>query len=741
MVDMTSLLQRLGAFAHARHRIVLAGVVALITAVMAIAFTNPGSFTEGSSIPGSPAQKTLQDLERHFPDPNRATADVVFSAPSGDRVDQAEYRQAIDRTLRSARAVPSVVSVPAVEEAMLSPDKRTLVAEVEFSVGEDESVEQATLDRVSASGKPAQQAGLDVVFGGSAFVEESPPVSVAEGISLAVAFVILIMTFGSLLAAGLPLITAMLAVMLSLAGMVAAAQLVGIPSTAMTLSLMIGLAVGIDYALFIISRHRTQLAAGMSIGDSIARATATAGSAVVFAGLTVVIALAGLTVAGVPMLTGMGLSAAGAVAIAALLSVTLVPALLSVAGTRLVPKPNSRAARRLAASAGDDPRTMGAAWTRRVISHPRLAVVAIVIALGAAAIPAMSLKTAVGDDGGEPKGTPARVAYDTVGRDFGAGANGPLVALVTGAEGAQLERASKRVANEMSSMRDVAQVGDIDVAKDGQAARFVILPATGPTDARTKELVTRLQAASVASATASGAQAAITGQTAVDIDVAAKLQAALIPFGLTVVGLSLLLLLVAFRSIAIPIKATFGFLLSLGAAFGATVAVFQWGWLAGMLDIPVEGPVGSFVPIVVMAVLFGLAMDYEVFMVSAIREEYVRTGDVRKSIVAGSGHASRVVTAAALIMIVVFGSFLTHADADIKAIALALAVGVLVDAFVVRMTLVPAVLALLGHRAWKVPAWLDRILPHVDLEGGGETHADPKVSRRAPKAPSATLPA
>jgi RND superfamily putative drug exporter len=369
---------------------------------------------------------------------------------------------------------------------------------------------------------------------------------------------------------------------------------------------------------------------------------------------------------------------------------------------------------------------MGAAWAHRVVRRPRTAIAVGLVLLGAMTVPAFSLQTALTDDGNEPRSAATRQVYDTISRDFGPGANGPLVALVTARDAASVERAAAAATKRVAATPGVTDGGVVVVAADGRAARFVVLPSTGPKDPATKDLVARLQAGARAPAPPAGATVAITGQTAVDIDVGAKLSSALIPFGVVVIGLSLVLLLVAFRSVAIPIKAAVGFLLSIGASFGATVAVFQWGWLSGLLGVTVEGPVASFMPIVVMAVLFGLAMDYEVFMVSAMREAYAERRDARRAIVVGSAHASRVVTAAALIMVAVFGSFLMSPEVDIKPIAWALAIGVLVDAFVVRMTLVPAALALLGDRAWWVPAWLDRVLPHVDLEGGGGSPAGPQ---------------
>jgi RND superfamily putative drug exporter len=350
-------------------------------------------------------------------------------------------------------------------------------------------------------------------------------------------------------------------------------------------------------------------------------------------------------------------------------------------------------------------------------THPVRATIACALLLGTMAIPVAKLQLALSDNGSEPKTSQARQTYDRVADAFGPGANGPLVVLVTGDSRAAVQSAAGSAREQLGSAPGVATVGGVQVSDGGDAARVVITPTTGPSDPQTKQLVTRLQADAATVARETGTDVAVTGQTAVNIDVAKRLGAAVVPFTIVVVGLSFLLLMLAFRSIWIPLKATGGFLLSVGAAFGAAVAVFQWGWLAGPLGISHEGPVASFMPTIVMAVLFGLAMDYEVFLVSSIREEYHHGGDARGAIVRGARGSARVVTAAAVIMVAVFASFLTTTDADIKAIAFTLAVGVLVDAFVVRMTLVPAVLSLLGDRAWWLPRWLDRRLPDVDIEG------------------------
>lgn len=713
---MAGHLYRLGAFGARRARWVLLGWLLVLAAVAGLGVTCAGSFQTGSSVPGSQAQAALTRMDRDFHSKESQSARIVFQAPSGHRWTDADLERSLHSSLAAMGRVAGVtaVSTPP-QNGMVSPDGRMAVADVEFKAAKDTDVPAATLNAVKAAGHTTADRGVKAVYGGDAFKISHSPVGPTEMIGLGVALLVLLITFGSLLAAGLPLLTAVIGVVGTLTAMIGLSSAVGISDNALTLAVMLGLAVGIDYALFIVSRHRAQLSAGMPVQKSIAQATATAGSAVVFAGATVIVALAGLSVAGVPMLTSMGLASAGAVTTAVLLALSLLPALLALAGRRLSPKPGSRAARR---ATHTRKQTLGMKWAVAVTRHPVRWLVGVTAALLLAAIPALQIQTALTDDGSEAKTASTRQAYDMISKSFGPGANGPLIVLIENNNPATVTATTATVTDKVDAMHGIATVSRADVADDGTAARIQIIPTTGPRTQQTSDLVSHLRTAMNPIARSSDSYVAVTGQTAVSIDVSDKLRAAQLPFVLVVVGLSLLLLLVAFRSVAIPFKATAGFLLSLMASFGSTVAIFQWGWLAGLLGVPSQGPLASFVPIIVMAVLFGLAMDYEVFMVSAMREDYRHRHDAHGAIIAGARNASRVVTAAALIMTSVFVSFLFSKDPAIMPIAFALAIGVAIDAFLVRMTLVPAVLTLLGDRAWKLPRRLDRILPHLDVEGG-----------------------
>jgi RND superfamily putative drug exporter len=468
---------------------------------------------------------------------------------------------------------------------------------------------------------------------------------------------------------------------------------------------------------------------------------------VVFAGLTVVIALSGLAVVGIPFLTVMGVGAAGTVLVAVLVALTLLPALLGFAGRRLAPAPGSRAARRELADAQETTGaggSMGARWTRLVTRRPLVTVLAVLAGLVVLAIPAPQLQLALPDNSTAAPESPERQAYDLISENFGPGLNGPLVVLVEGLDPATAEQSVGLIAAAVGGMPTgtpgAFQGGLDDVAiaaptllPDGTTAIVTVIPESGPQEEATNALVAALRELAPDLERKTGADLAVTGQTAVAIDVSDRLGDALLPFALVVVGLALVLLLLVFRSVLVPVKAALGFLLSVGASFGAVVAVFQWGWFSDLLGVPATGPVISFLPVILMAVLFGLAMDYEVFLVSRMREEYVHGAAPRDAVVTGARHAARVVVAAALIMFSVFASFVTIEDVIVKAIAFGLAVGILVDAFLVRMTLVPAVLALLGRSAWWLPRWLDRLLPDLDVEGARLGAARPAALVREPQ--------
>ncbi|TFV67886.1 UNVERIFIED_ORG: MMPL family transporter [Bacillus sp. AZ43] len=747
---MAALLARLGRASYRRRGVVATAWLAILGAVVALIVTLGNSFDDEFTIPGSESQDALDQLEQVAPGTGGAGAQIVFVAPDGATVADPAFAAAIEQVVATAAETPQVQSVASpFQSQAIAPDGGAALATVSFDVPREE-LDPGTLDALQDTTTAAEEAGLEVSVGGDAFGTTGVHIGPLEFVGVAVAVLVLVMTFGSLLAAGMNLLTALVGIGVGLGGLLLTSNLVTLSSTAPTLALMIGLAVGIDYALFILSRHRTQLAAGMDPEESTARAVGTAGSAVVFAGLTVIIALSGLAVVGIPFLTVMGVGAAGTVLVAVLVALTLLPALLGFAGARLAPRPGSRAARREAADAAETTGaggSMGARWTRLITRRPLLTVLAVLAGLVVLAIPAPQLQLALPDNSTAAEGSPERETYDLISEHFGPGLNGPLVVLVQGLDPATAERSVGTIAaaiggtptgtpGEFQGGLDDVAVAQPTLLPDGGTAIVSVIPDSGPQEEATSALVGDIRDLAPELEAQTGAELAVSGQTAVAIDVSDRLGDALLPFALVVVGLALVLLLLVFRSILVPVKAAVGFLLSVAASFGAVVAVFQWGWLADVFGVATTGPVISFLPIMLMAILFGLAMDYEVFLVSRMREEYVHGAAPREAVVTGARHAARVVVAAALIMFSVFASFVTIEDVIIKAIAFGLAVGILIDAFVVRMTLVPAVLALMGRSAWWLPRWLDRLLPDLDVEGA-RLQAAPEPTPREPVGTSA----
>ncbi|MEV6174131.1 MMPL family transporter [Streptomyces sp. NPDC051954] len=744
---MAVLLHRLGHTAYRHRKLVLGIWLFVLAALITCVSVFGGKLDDRFSVPGTESQRALDSLGKTLPEASGASAQIVFTAPKGHRVTEGPYPAAIARAVAQAEQAPQVSEVVDPQSSgAVSADRTTAIVQVHYPVQSAE-VRTSSVDAIEDAARATEKDGLETAVGGSVFNSKGVHIGPSEIIGVAVALLVLVVTFGSLPAAGMALLPALIGVVAGLTGLLALAPVVSISSTAVTLALMLGLAVGIDYVLFILSRHRQQLARGTDPKESVALAVGTAGSAVVFAGVTVIIALAALSVIGIPFLTTMGLGAAGAVLIAVLAAITLVPAVAGFAGSRLVPKPGSRAARRAADAEGSDGdegstdaqgstgrSTMGTRWTKWVIAKPLLTVLAVAGILVTLTLPATDLRLALPDNGSAPHASTQRKAYDTITDKFGPGFNGPLLVLAetnNGTAGAS-SQAGAQVAQKLRTLKDVRAVLPPQPTSDPAQSVITVLPASGPDTVRTDQLVRGIRDAAPDLRDTTGASIAVTGTTAVNIDVSNRLSDSLLPFVAIVVGLSLLLLMIVFRSLVIPVKAAVGFLLSVGASLGLVVAVFQWGWLADLLDVPHSGPVVSFLPIILIGVLFGLAMDYEVFLVSGMREEWAHTGRARQSVVDGARHSVRVVTAAALIMFTVFAGFFPLDDSLIKPIAFALAVGVAIDAFAVRMTLVPAVLALAGRGAWWLPTWLDRILPDLDVEGSSLQKTAP-AERKEPE--------
>ncbi|MDQ0808998.1 RND superfamily putative drug exporter [Streptomyces sp. B3I7] len=733
---MAIFLHRVGRIAF-RHRWY---VVLVWAAVLALAGWGAASAPKASdkpfSMPGIESQKAFDLMEQRFPGTTAdgASARVVFVAPDGERIDDPVNRRTIERAVTSLADGPQVVSASDPFRARtLSKDGRTAYATVTYEAG-PKDLSDATKDRLKDAVHDAQGGGLTVEVGGKALSEGSRPGGVAELIGVAVAALVLLVTFGSLAAAGLPLLTALIGVGISLASILALAHALDLSATTSILAMMLGLAVGIDYALFVVSRYREERARGHAPQEAVGLAVGTAGSAVVFAGLTVVIALAGLWVVGIPGLTKMGLAASGAVTVAVLVALTLVPALLGfrphavltrrarrggAAEERNAPAEATAEHSSPAEAAGErsTPDSWGTRWARFVLRRPLPVLLLGVVALGALALPVTGLRLGNPGDEAKPTSTTERRAYDALADAFGPGFNGPLSIVVDARGSADAKDAVETVARRIGDTEGIVSVSPARFNHAGDTAVFQAVPSTAPTDERTKALVTFLRDARPAIRSGTGVTFAVTGTTAVDIDIAGKVRSALVPYLLVVVGLAVVLLLVVFRSLLVPLKAALGYLLSVLASLGSVVLVFQQGHGAELLGAEHTGPVMSLMPIFLVGIVFGLAMDYEVFLVSRMREAYVHGATPGQAVIDGFRHSARVVVAAALIMVAVFAGFVSEDDSMIKMIGFGLASAVLFDAFVVRMAIVPAALALLGRRAWWLPGRLDRMLPRVDVEG------------------------
>jgi len=711
---VATLLARLGRFAFQRRGPVVLVWLAILAATIFAGLTAKSAPDDDFSVPGIESQTAFDLMRERFPaiTADAGDATVVFVAPSGSKVTSAQHRSAIESAVRRLADGGQVAMVEDPFQAgAVSDDESAAYASVRYAVKAG-GVTEDSRAAIDAAADVARKAGLTVEAGGSA-MEAGGGGGLAEIIAIGLAAVILLVTFGSLVAAGLPLLTALLGVAVSMMSILAVSHALGLSATTGTMALMLGLAVGIDYALFVVSRYREERARGLSAAEAVSLAVGTAGSAVAFAGVTVVIALAGMAVIGIPMLTKMGLAAVAAVVVAVLVALTLVPAVLGWVPDKVL----SRSARRGQSAQRSEKAPGGARWARLVLRHPVKVMALGVVLLGALALPAASLQLGMPGDESRPTSTTQRRAYDALAKAFGPGFNGPLMIVVDAKEATDREQVVDSIAGRMAGMDRVVSVSPALFNEAGDTAMFQVVPSTSPTDEATKDLVRDLRAARPEFTAGTAATFQITGTTAVNIDLAAKLQGSLVPYLATVVGLAVLLLLVVFRSILIPVKAALGFLLSALAALGAMVLVFQKGFAADLLGVEQTGPIMSAVPIFMIGIVFGLAMDYQVFLVSRMREDYVQGEQPHEAVETGFRHSARVVAAAGLIMMAVFAGFIAEPDPFIKMIGFSLAAAVFLDAFVVRMAIVPAVMALLGHRAWWLPARLHRVLPSVDIEG------------------------
>ena len=604
---------------------------------------------------------------------------------------------------------------------LVSADGSTALAAVMFS-GTSLSVPQELKTAVKAAFLTPPIDGVDVNF--SSEIAQGIPnlVGAGEMVGLVIAAVVLLLIVRTVIGAALPIVTALLGVAIGALGALSLAGVVEMVSVTPILGVMLGLAVGIDYALFIINRHWRQLRDGYAVAESIALANGTSGNAVFFAGSTVIIALLALSMTGIPFLGLMGTVGAASVAIAVLIAITLTPALLSLVGMRIL-RGSEKA--RLAGQVGPAPVTAA-----RPVSTPKAIALALVgiAALAVIAIPSPSLRLGLPLGSADNADTTQHKAYDLIGEKFGQGANGPLLVvadLPAGTTEEQLLDAQVAIAQRLAGFDGVVAVAPVGASADRTVTAFQVLPAEGPSSVSTEQLVQALRAASPLGG---GVTIGVAGQTTGDIDISQKLADALPFYLLVVVGLSLVIMVIVFRSLFIPLVATGGFVLSFFATLGGVVAIYQWGWFGGLFGVATPGPILDFLPTILFGILFGLAMDYTLFLASGMREAYAHGAPAKTAVVLGARASRAVVMAAAIIMTAVFGAFVLSDSAIIRPIGFALAFGVLVDAFLVRLLIMPALMTLVGDWAWWLPRWLDRLIPNVDVEGASLERRHPHVA-------------
>ena len=746
---MATLLYRLGKTAYRRWPVFVAAWLVALIGVAALAGTVSKPMVDTFSIPGIPSLKA-QDLQKElFADTanaeDQAGVTVVVAAPEGHTLREPAYAAKVDALVDDLETLPQMPKVQLAnpvqaadaqyDQAMKAAQKSgkpTVTAEADakallpidesgrvgtiswtYDVGSVADVKPATQEKLLDVLDTARDGGLTVEANGSGMQAMVEAGGKSELIGIGIALVVLIITFGSLVAAGLPILAALVGVGLGVLGISIATVFTTVGTTTPILATMVGLAVGIDYTLFILSRYRTELHHTDDREEAVGRAVGTAGSAVVFAGLTVLIALSALSIVGIPFLTSMGLAAAGTVFMAVLVALTLLPAILGV----LKSKAFGGSVRRSHVTRDADGQILngGVRWARMLGRAPVAVAMLVVIGLGALAVPISGLHLALPSDSTAAADTTQRKASDLISDAFGPGREAPLLLVVDGRDAVAADRgaAYDDVVAWAAAKPDVANVQVVGMNEAGTGAQILITPKSGPDAQSTVDLLNDLRADQSSIEQATSTTVGVTGLTAIQTDVSDRLTAALPTYLAVVIGLAFLLLMVVFRSILVPLTATLGFLLSVLATLGATVLVFQEG-LFGL----VEGqPLVSFMPIIVIGIVFGLAMDYQVFLVTRMREAFVHGASAREAVVDGFRHSARVVTAAATIMISVFAAFMLQDNALIQSIGFALAAAVFFDAFVVRMVLIPSVMYLLGDAAWWLPKWLDRLLPKVDVEG------------------------
>jgi RND superfamily putative drug exporter len=721
---VTGPLYHLGRLCARHHWVVIVLWVIGAIALVAVSRAAGDRSNNNISLPGTESKDAQDQLKKGLPEQAYGANPVVLKSKSG-KLDSGNNEQAVKDTVSALTKVDHVVSAPdpLTTPGLLSKNGQIAQIPVLLDIGPSDltdSEAQAVLD----AAEPAKKAGMQTAVGGYVGSELSEPsTESSEAVGLGAAVIILLLAFGTATAMSLPIITAVLGLAAALSIIQLLGHVIDVPSVGPTLATMIGLGVGIDYALFIVTRHKLQLKDGMEMRESCARATATSGGAVFFAGGTVVIALCSLLVAKIPLVTNMGFSAAVAVVVAVLAALTLLPALLGAMGPRI----NSLRVQ-LGRTHPDDHQPHGwARWARGVAKRPWRSLIAGLVILGILAIPVFQLQLGQEDDGELPTSTTERQAYDLLTEGFGVGANGPLLVSVSLGSPAKPAKQGESPAtdprlttlsDDVKKAPDVASVSPITVSKDGTTAVFTAISKGSPSSDETEQLVNDLRDDVVPNAVkGTDLTVYVGGQTAGYIDLADRISSKLPLMIVVVVGLSCLVLFVAFRSILVPLKAAFANLISVAAAYGVLTFIFQEGHGASLIGLEGATPIVSYVPLFMFAILFGLSMDYEVFLLSQIQDHFKQESQPTKAVIDGLATTGRVITSAALIMVCVFTSFVLSGDPTVKEFGVGLAVAVAIDATIVRCLIVPAIMVLLKGRAWWMPGLLERAVPHISIEG------------------------
>jgi RND superfamily putative drug exporter len=715
---VTGPLYAIGRFCSRHHYPVIGVWVVLAIALVLIGQAGGSKTSENLTLPGTESTIATELLDDNLPEQAFGSNPLVMEAPQGGKLTEAKYSAAIAETAKRLEALNDVNSaVSPVTPAganFLSKDQRIGYIPVVLGIGPGE-IDEVEAQRIFDTAQPARAAGLHTAVGSYVGQQLSKPsTEVSEAIGLAAAVIILLFAFGTATAMMLPIVSALIGLACALSIIRLLEHVLQVPGVASTLATMIGLGVGIDYALFIVTRHKLQMAEGMELRESIARATATAGGAVVFAGFTVVIALCSLAFAGIPLVSTLGFTAAIAVVVAVCAAATLLPAMLGALGSRI----NSLSIRRGKGNPEDSEPHGWRRWANGVATRPWRSAIAAMVVLVVLALPIAQLELGQNDISALPKETTSRQAYDSLTKGFGPGVNGPLLVASEFKSAQEAKQVMPSLQKQVDGAADVEAVTEATFDEKGTVGVFTVISQSEPWADETVELVENLRDTVVPAAVkGTETQAYVGGQTAGYIDLASQIADKLPLMIAIVVALSFFVLLIAFRSLLVPIKAAAMNLISVAAAYGVVTAVFQLGWGSSLIGLDHSIPIVSFVPLLMFAILFGLSMDYEVFLLTQMREHFTKYGDERRAVVEGLANTGRVITSAAAIMVCVFTSFVLNGDPVVKEFGVGLAVAIAIDSTLVRCLLVPAVMVLLGERAWWLPRWMDRIVPHISIEG------------------------